>query len=67
MHDLRHTFGRRLREAGLTEEHRALLLGPALTGMQQHYATATIVRLVAEANKVQETLDRTTLLRVVNG
>ena len=67
VHDLRHTFGQRLREAGVSEEDRALLLGHAIAGMAQHYATATIVRLVAEANKVQETLDRTTLLRVVNG
>lgn len=67
VHDLRHTFGQRLREAGVSEEDRALLLGHAIAGMAQHYATATIVRLVTEANKVQETLDRTTLLRVVNG
>lgn len=46
---------------------RALLLGHALTGMPQHYATATIARLVEAANKVRETRDRTTLLRVVNG
>ena len=39
----------------------------ALTGMPQHYATATIARLVEAANKVRETRDRTTLLRVVNG
>ena len=67
VHDLRHTFGQRLREAGVSEEDRALLLGHAIAGMAQHYATATIVRLVTEANKVQGTLDRTTLLRVVNG
>jgi integrase len=67
VHDLRHTFGQRLREAGVTEEDRALLLGHALTGMPQHYATATIARLVEAANKVRETRDRTTLLRVVNG
>jgi integrase len=67
VHDLRHTFGQRLREAGVTEEDRALLLGHALTGMPQHYATATIARLVEAANKVHETRDRTTLLRVVNG
>jgi integrase len=67
VHDLRHTFGQRLREAGVTEEDRALLLGHAMTGMPQHYATATIARLVEAANKVHETRDRTTLLRVVNG
>ena len=67
VHDLRHTFGQRLREAGVTEEDRALLLGHALTGMPQHCAIATIARLVEAANKVRETRDRTTLLRVVNG
>ena len=41
VHDLRHTFGQRLREAGVAEDDRALLLGHALTGMPQHYATAT--------------------------
>jgi integrase len=67
VHDLRHTFGQRLRDAGVSEEDRALLLGHAMTGMPQHYATATIARLVEAANKVHETRDRTTLLRVVNG
>lgn len=67
VHDLRHTFGQRLRDAGVSPEDRALLLGHAIAGMPQHYATATIARLVETANKVQETRDRTTLLRVVNG
>jgi integrase len=67
VHDLRHTFGQRLRDAGVSEEDRALLLGHAINGMPQHYATATVARLVEVANKVRETRDRTTLLRVVNG
>lgn len=67
VHDLRHTFGQRLRDAGVSEEDRALLLGHAIEGMPQHYATATVARLVDAANKVQPTDDRTTLLRVVNG
>lgn len=67
VHDLRHTFGQRLREAGVAEEDRALLLGHAVDGLPQHYATATIARLVEAANKANETRDRTTLLRVVNG
>jgi integrase len=67
VHDLRHTFGQRLRDAGVSEEDRALLLGHAIEGMPQHYATATVARLVDAANKVQHTVDRTTLLRVVNG
>jgi hypothetical protein len=66
VHDLRHTFGQRLCDAGVSEEDRALLLGHAITGMPRHYATATIARLVEAASKVQQTRDRTTLLRVVN-
>ncbi|MEO7393112.1 MAG: hypothetical protein ABIU58_13125, partial [Ramlibacter sp.] len=57
----------RLRDAGVHEEDRALLLGHAIEGMPQHYATATVARLVEAANKVQHTVDRTTLLRVVDG
>lgn len=67
VHDLRHTFGQRLRDAGVNEEDRALLLGHAIEGMPQHYASATVARLVDAANRVQHTVDRTTLLRVVNG
>jgi integrase len=67
VHDLRHTYGQRLREAGVPEEDRALLLGHAIEGMPQHYATATVARLVELANRVKETDDRVTLLRVVNG
>lgn len=67
VHDLRHTFGQRLRDAGVSEEDRALLLGHAIDGMPQHYATATVARLVDAANSVANTRDRTTLLRVVNG
>lgn len=66
VHDLRHTYGQRLRDAGVAEEDRALLLGHAITGMPQHYAAATIARLVDAANKVSETRDRTTLLRIVS-
>lgn len=67
VHDLRHTFGQRLRDAGVSEEDRALLLGHAIDGMPQHYASATVARLVEAANRIQQTVDRTTLLRVVNG
>lgn len=67
VHDLRHTFGQRLRQAGVTEEDRALLLGHAIAGMPQHYATATVARLVQAANSIRRGVDRTTLLRVVNG
>lgn len=67
VHDLRHTFGQRLRQAGVSEEDRSLLLGHAIAGMSQRYATATVARLVKAANSARRTVDRTTLLRVVNG
>ena len=38
VHDFRHTFGQRLRDAGVTEEDRSLLLGHAVDGMAQLYA-----------------------------
>jgi integrase len=67
IHDARHTFGQRLRDAGVSEEDRALLLGHAIEGMPQHYARPTVARLVDAANSVSKTRDRTTLLRVANG
>ena len=56
-----------MRDAGVSEQDRALLLGHAITDMLQHYATATIAGLVEAANKLTQTWDRTTLLRVING
>lgn len=67
IHDLRHTFGQRLRDAGVAAEDRALLMGHAIEGMPQHYATATISRLVDVANQANDAGDRLTLLRVING
>lgn len=67
VHDLRHTFGQRLRDAGVSQEDRDLLMGHASEGMSQHYATATLERMLEAANSVSRTVDRTTVLRVVNG
>jgi integrase len=66
VHDLRHTFGQRLRDAGVSNEDRAVLMGHAIGGMPEHYATPTIARLVEMANLVTTTRDTPTLLRVVN-
>lgn len=67
IHDLRHTYGQRLRDAGVSAEDRALLLGHATDDMPSHYAVAVVANLVAAANAVSGTRDRTTLLKVVNG
>ena len=45
VHDLRHTVGMRLREAGVGEETRADLLWHAREGMPAHYSVAQIVEL----------------------
>ncbi len=67
VHDLRHTYGQRLRDAGVSNEDRAVLMGHATSNMSEHYATPTIARLVEMANLVATTRDTPTLLRVVNG
>jgi integrase len=65
IHDLRHTFGQRLRDVGVPEEDRSLLLGHAVEGMAQHYAVGTLERLLEAANSVLTKRDRTMVLRVV--
>jgi integrase len=67
VHDLRHTYGQRLRDAGVSNEDRAVLLGHAKSTMSEHYATPTVSRLIEMANMVSMTRDTPTLLRVVNG
>lgn len=66
VHDLRHTFAQRLRDAGVAKEDRSVLLGHAVEGMSEHYATPTVARLIEMANLVQQTRDSMTLLRIVN-
>lgn len=65
--DPRHTFTERARYAGVPEENRSPLLGHAIEEMPHDYISATMAKLVQTANKVQLTVDRTSLLRVVNG
>lgn len=67
VHDLRHTYGQRLRDAGVSEEDRAVLLGHSTQSMPRHYATPTIARLVDMANLANKTRDTPTLLRVSRG
>ncbi len=64
VHDLRHTFGQRLRDAGVLSEDRAALMGHAVNNMSEHYATPTIARLIEMANLAPQTRDTPRLLRV---
>ena len=54
MHDLRHTVGMRLREAGVAEETRADILWHTRTGMPQHYAVAQIVEIYGALEKIKD-------------
>ncbi len=52
VHDLKHTFGRRLRAAGVGFEDRQDLLGHRSGRMTTHYSAAELSRLLEAANKV---------------
>ena len=67
VHDLRHTFGSRLRAAGVHEEDRAALLGHATGSMPEHYGSADVGRLIALANRVLQREGTRTILRIATG
>jgi integrase len=52
VHDLKHTFGRRLRAAGVTFEDRQDLLGHKSSRITTHYSSAELTSLIAAAEKV---------------
>jgi len=60
VHDLKHTFGRRLRAAGVSFEDRQDLLGHKSTRITTHYSQAELENLIEAANSVcGETVNRT--------
>jgi integrase len=52
VHDLKHTFGRRLRAAGVSFEDRQDLLGHRAGRITTHYSAAELSRLIEAANSV---------------
>ena len=52
VHDLKHTFGRRLRAAGVSFEDRQDLLGHRSGRMTTHYSAAELGNLLTAANRV---------------
>ena len=54
VHDLKHTFGRRLRAAGVSFEDRQDLLGHRSGRITTHYSAAELGRLIEAANSVCE-------------
>ena len=53
VHDLKHTFGRRLRAAGVSFEDRQDLLGHRSGRITTHYSAVELRNLIDAANKVQ--------------
>jgi len=58
VHDLKHTFGRRLRAAGVSFEDRQDLLGHKSGRITTHYSQAELSSLIEAANKVCSTESR---------
>jgi len=54
VNNLRHTFGRRLRAAGVPIETRKLLMGHANGDINTHYSAAELGELLAAAEKVTD-------------
>jgi integrase len=52
VHDLKHTFGRRLRAAGVSFEDRQDLLGHRSSRITTHYSAAELSKLIEAANRV---------------
>lgn len=65
VHDLKHTFGRRLRAAGVTEEDRKVLLGHKNGSITSHYSAAELGKLIDEANKISATDSRGPALTIL--
>ena len=70
VHDLKHTFGRRLRAVGVSFEDRQDLLGHKSARVTTHYSAAEIQNLVDAAEKVCGKNSRktpaVTLIRIAN-
>lgn len=64
VHDLRHTFGYRLRQAGVSFEDRQDLLGHKSERMTTHYSAPELTKLLEAANSICER-KKGAVLRVV--
>lgn len=65
VHDMKHTFGRRLKAAGVSLEDRKCLLGHKLQDVTELYSPAEIEHLMKEANKVSVIDSRTPTLTIL--
>ncbi len=67
VHDLKHTFGRRLRAAGVSFEDRQDLLGHRSGRITTHYSAAELSRLIQAAETVAGQNERRPELVVLRG
>ena len=65
VHDLKHTFGRRLRAVGVTQEDRKALLGHKNGSITSHYSGAELGHLIEAANMVSATDSRGPVLTIL--
>ena len=56
VHDLKHTFGRRLRAAGVGEETRKVLLGHTNGAITTYYSAVEIAELTQAVNRIDRSL-----------
>ncbi len=68
VHDLKHTYGRRLRSAGVTLETRKVLLGHKNGDITTHYSAAEIGELITASSRIcaSKATPSITLLRVAS-
>lgn len=65
VHDLKHSFGRRLRAAGVDLEDRRVLLGHTNGNVTSHYSGAEIGQLIDAANKISASDSRGPVLTIL--
>lgn len=65
VHDLKHTFGRRLKAAGVATEDRKNLLGHKIKDVTELYSSAEIDSLINAANKIATTDSRSPVLTIL--
>ena len=67
VHDLKHTFGRRLRAAGVPLETRKVLLGHRNGDITSHYSAPELEELLEAANRVCAVQSRNDFSEKKNG
>lgn len=65
VHDLKHTFGRRLRAANVSYEDRQDLLGHKSQRVTTHYSSAELANLILAVNSIEQQASTTNLFTLL--